>query len=39
LRGEFSERRINPMGKFLVNVLAAVAAGVIVALILRYFNV
>lgn len=28
-----------PMGKFLVNVLAAVVAGVIVALILRYLNV
>jgi fluoride ion exporter CrcB/FEX len=39
LWGEFSERRICPMGKFLVNVLAAVAAGVIVALIVRFFNV
>jgi hypothetical protein len=28
-----------PMAKFLVNVLAAVAAGVIVALIIRYLNV
>ena len=28
-----------PMGEFLVNVLAMVVAGVIVALIIRYFNV
>ena len=37
--GEFSERRCLPMGKFLVNVLAAIVAGVIVALIIRLLNV
>jgi hypothetical protein len=37
--GEFSGRRINPMGKFLLNILAMIVAGVIVALIIRFFNV
>ena len=37
--GRVLRKEDTPMGKFLVNVLAAVAAGVIVALIIRYFNV
>jgi hypothetical protein len=37
--GRVLRKEDSPMGKFLVNVLAAVAAGVIVALILRYLNV
>jgi hypothetical protein len=30
---------MRPMGKFLLNVLAAVVAGVLVALIIRFLNV
>ena len=38
-QGEFSERRCLPTEKFLLNVLAAVVAGVLVALIIRSLNV
>jgi fluoride ion exporter CrcB/FEX len=37
--GRVLRKEDEPMGKFLVNVLAAVVAGVIVALIIRFFNV
>jgi hypothetical protein len=37
--GRVFRKEDSPMGKFLVNVLAAVAASVIAALIIRYFNV
>jgi fluoride ion exporter CrcB/FEX len=37
--GQVLRKEGKPMGKFLVNVLAAIVAGVIVALIIRCFNV
>ena len=38
-RGMFSEKEDIPMGKFLIDILAMIVAGVVVALIVRFFNV